>query len=119
MASISERPHPDCFSSGLDRLNGGNGDDILIAGVLASGTTLAKLIHIRTEWTSTNSYSTRIANLRAGVGASVASLKAKVNVLNDPGEDDALTGGTGSDWFFGSLDDVITDLVTGELIDRL
>ena len=103
----------------LDTLNGGSGDDILIAGRTSSDANLAKLIDMRTEWTSANSYATRIKNLRAGVGASVASLKAKVNVLNDAGEDDSLTGNTGNDWYFRALDDIISDLVTGELIDVL
>jgi len=46
-------------------------------------------------------------------------LKAKVNVLNDVGEDDSLTGGIGTDWYLRALDDVITDLVAGELSDVL
>jgi hypothetical protein len=49
----------------------------------------------------------------------VVSLKAKVNVLNDVGEDDLLIGGADSDWYFRALDDLITDLVAGELIDVL
>ena len=104
---------------GLDTLNGGEDEDILIAGRTTSDTNLIKLIDMRTEWTSTNAYTSRITNLRSGVGASVASLKAKVNVLNDAGEDDSLTGATGTDWFFRALDDVISDLVTGELVDVL
>ncbi len=104
---------------GRDTLNGGSGGDILIAGRLASDTNVAKLIDMQKEWTSANSYATRIQNLRTGAGASVASLKAKINVLNDAGENDTLTGGTDSDWFFRALDDVISDLATGELIDVL
>lgn len=49
----------------------------------------------------------------------MVSLKAKTNVLNDAGEDDSLTGGTGTDWYFRALDDAITDLFAGELIDVL
>ena len=49
----------------------------------------------------------------------MVSLKAKINVLNDTGEDDVLFGGTGTDWFFRAVDDVITDLLAGELIDAL
>ena len=104
---------------GLDTLNGGEDEDILIAGRTTSDTNLIKLIDMRTEWTSTNAYTSRITNLRSGVGASIASLKAKANVLNDAGEDDSLTAATGTDWFFRALDDVISDLVTGELVDVL
>ena len=63
----------------------------------------------------------RITNLRAGVGPSVASLKAKVTVTNDAtsGSTDIMTGGTGEVWFSKALDDVITDLTVGETLDLL
>ena len=81
---------------------------------------VSKLNEIRTVWTSANSYATRVASLRAGTGTPAASLTAKVNVLNDAvGAVDTLTGGAGDDWFFGALDDVITDLFAGEAIDLL
>ena len=104
---------------GLDTLNGGSNDDILIAGRTTSDTSFSNLNTIRTEWISGNSYATRIANLRAGVGSPIVSLKATINVLNDAGEDDSLTGGTNSDWFFRAMDDVITDLFAGEITDVL
>jgi Ca2+-binding RTX toxin-like protein len=104
---------------GLDILKGDAGDDILIAGRTTNDTNLSNLNTLRAQWISGNAYSTRITNLRAGVGSPVASLKAKINVLNDAGEDDVLYGGTGTDWFFRALDDVIGDLVAGELIDVL
>ena len=49
----------------------------------------------------------------------MVSLKAKVNVLIDAGEDDSLMGGIGTDWYLRALDDVITDLVAGEPVDVL
>ena len=104
---------------GLDTLNGGSNDDILIAGRTASDTSASNLNTLRTEWISVNAYALRVANLRAGVGSPAVSLKATINVLNDAGEDDSLTGGTGTDWYFRAVDDVITDLVAGELIDVL
>ena len=104
---------------GLDTLNGGSNDDILIAGRTTSDSSLSNLNTLRTQWISGNTYATRIANLRAGVGSPAASLKAKTNVLNDAGEDDSLTGGTGTDWYFRAVDDVITDLINGEITDAL
>jgi Ca2+-binding RTX toxin-like protein len=104
---------------GLDILKGGTGDDILIAGRTTNDTSLTNLNTLRTQWISGNTYATRITNLRAGVGNPVVSLKAKINVLNDAGEDDVLYGGADTDWFFRALDDVIADLVGGELIDVL
>ena len=104
---------------GLDVLNAGAGDDILIAGRTTSDTSLTSLNTLRAAWISADAYTTRVTNLRAGVGSPLVSLKAKINVLNDAGEDDVIVGGTNSDWFFRALDDVITDLVAGELIDVL
>jgi len=104
---------------GLDTLSGGNDDDILIAGRTTSDTTLAKLMDMRAAWITAQPYATRVATLRSGVGSSVVSLKAKINVLNDAGEDDVLTGNAGQDWYFKALDDVITDLFGGELNDAL
>jgi hypothetical protein len=42
-----------------------------------------------------------------------------INVLNNAGEDDVLTGGTDADWFFAAIDDLLTDLFAGELVDLL
>ena len=104
---------------GLDILKGDAGDDILIAGRTTSDTSLSNLSTLRTQWISGNAYATRITNLRAGVGSPLVSLKAKINVLNDAGEDDVLCGGTGTDWFFRAVDDVIADLFAGEILDLL
>jgi len=103
--------------NGLDTLSGGNDEDILIAGRTTSDTTLAKLIDIRAAWITAQPYATRVSNLRSGAGG--VSLKAKINVLNDAGEDDVLTGNGGTDWYFKALDDVITDLLAGGSIDVL
>jgi hypothetical protein len=63
-----------------------------------------------------DNYRTRIAD---AIGSPVVSLKAKVNVLNDAGEDDSLIGGNGTDWYFRALDDVIIGLASGEITDLL
>ena len=104
---------------GLDTLDGGADDDILIGGRSNSDSSVARLTDLRTEWTSLNAYGTRVSNLRAGVGASTASLKATINVLNDSGEADILTGNAGVDWYFAASNDLITDLSVGEIVDLL
>jgi uncharacterized delta-60 repeat protein len=104
---------------GLDTLNSGEDEDIVIAGRTTSDALFSNLNRLMVEWVSVNAYATRISNLRAGVGAPAVSLKAKINVLNDTGEDDFLVGGNGTDWYFRSLDDVVTGLVTGEILDVL
>ena len=104
---------------GSDTLSGGDEDDILVAGHTLSDVIIAQLIDLQTEWVSANTYSTRITNLRAGVGASLASLQAGINVLDDSAAIDTLTGDAGTDWYLRALDDVITDLFAGETIDLL
>ena len=104
---------------GLDILKGDAGDDILIAGTTTSDTDLSNLHTLRTHWISGDAYADSISNLRAGVGSPLVSLKAKMNVLNDAGERDVLYGGTGTDLFFRAVDDIITDLFAGEIIDVL
>jgi len=104
---------------GLDTINGGDEEDILIAGRTANDALFSNLNVLRTGWLAVTPYATRIAALRAGTGSPAVSLKAKVNVLNDAGEDDQLNGGTGTDWYFRAVDDVITGLAAGEILDVL
>jgi len=104
---------------GLDTLNGGADDDILIAGRTTHDALFSNLNALQAEWVSGNIYASRITSLRSGVSSPIVSLKAKTNVLNDSGNDDSLTGGTGTDWFFKAVDDLITDLVSGEILDLL
>jgi Ca2+-binding RTX toxin-like protein len=109
---------------GADTLDSGDDHDILIGGRTNHDAIIGKLHDLRTEWISPAGYSTRVSNLRAvaGVGATGSSLRARVNVLNDAGADDTLTGGLGADWFFKAIDDTITDLFNdfaGELTDVL
>ncbi len=104
---------------GLDNLDGGAGQDILIAGRTTNDRSESSLRAISAAWITTANYTTRVANLRVGVGTPPISLKAKTNVLNDAGEDDVLTGGTDFDWFFRSVDDVISDLATSEAVHLL
>ncbi len=104
---------------GLDSLNGGADDDILIAGRTVHDPFFNSLDDIRTAWISSSSYATRITRLRTGVGFFGLSLKAKVDVLNDAGDDDSVIGGSSNDWYFRAIDDVVTDLFAGEVIDLL
>lgn len=104
---------------GLDILNGGNDDDIVISGRTTHDSNITSLNTLLAQWISTNTYTVRVANLRAGVGSPVVSMKAKTDVLNDSSEKDSIAGGAGTDWFFNALDEVITGLVSGELIDTL
>ncbi len=104
--------------NGFDKILGGSGEDLLIAGRSLYDSSVASLNSIMAEWNSANDYANRIINLRIGVGAPPVSLQATVNVLDDAGELDELTGGLDNDWYFRDLSDFITDL-TGEVIDEI
>jgi Ca2+-binding RTX toxin-like protein len=106
-------------SLGADILSGGAGEDILIAGRTTSDTSHSNLFVLRAQWTSANSYVNRIASLRIGAGSPAVSLKAKINVLDDAAAVDRLAGGGNADWYFRALNDVISDLVTAEILDVL
>ena len=102
--------------AGLDSLVGGDDDDLLIAGTSTHEASIANLNIVLGEWTSANSYNTRITNLRAGVSG--VALIAKTTVKKDTGAD-SLQGGLQEDWFFAATDDAITDLAIGEIVDLL
>jgi serralysin len=104
---------------GPDALTGGGGEDILIAGVTIYDSSRTSLITLRTRWISSAQYVARIEALRSGVGIPAVSLSANTTALNDNGDLDVLTGGTGLDWYFRALDDAVSDLFAGELVDAL
>jgi Ca2+-binding RTX toxin-like protein len=104
---------------GLDTISGGADDDIVIAGRTTHDASSTSLSALLTGWIASTPYSTRVAALRGGVGSPSASLIRKSNVLNDSGQDDSLSGGSGTDWFFKATDDIISDLVSAELLDLL
>ena len=63
------------------------------------------------EWTSANAYATRVTNLTNGVGVGNAIKLNASTVKNDASAADTLTGGTDTDWFFKSPNDVLDALV--------
>jgi hypothetical protein len=106
---------------GADTLVGGSGDDLLIAGTTSFDSLVVSLNLIRTEWISGNSFATRTANLRNGVGSPLTSLKGPgigQTVFTDASED-ALDGGADDDWGFKAIDDVFQLLVATEELDVL
>lgn len=106
--------------SGADSLFGGISDDIVVAGIYPDSANLsAQLNDLRSHWTSAATYLTRITDLRAGVGATGASLAVGSSVLDDISPGDELTGGDGDDWFIAALDDLVTDQLFEEVLDLL
>jgi Ca2+-binding RTX toxin-like protein len=104
---------------GLDTISGGQDDDIIIGGRTTHDASPAHLSTLLSGWTAASLYSTRVNALRLGVGSPKAALVRRSSVRNDSGHNDNLNGSTGMDWFLAATDDVIADLVSGELIDLL
>lgn len=104
---------------GLDTLSGGNDENILISSRTTHDATPSSLGSLLTGWISGSSYATRVAALKAGVGSPAITLKAKKTAFNDGVEKDSLTGGSGTDWYFKALDEVILDLFAGEIIEDM
>jgi Ca2+-binding RTX toxin-like protein len=118
--------------TGADRIVGNADDDILIAGRTNHDAFDDALALIMAEWSSSRSYSDRVANLR-GTGTGVRANGSTflrtdgvgANVLDD-GTADVLTGSAGIDWFLFNADgdneaskDKVTDLSAKEFADDL
>ena len=119
-----------------DKIVGDSDDDILIGAVYVEASNRIATAAVMAEWTSANSYATRVTNLRYGGGANgsvtlVGHDVAEEAVQNqlplsqtvfDDGAVDKLTGDAGTDWFFANVDgvakDKITDLFSGEFTDN-
>jgi uncharacterized protein (TIGR03118 family) len=98
---------------GRDWLGGQSDDDILIAGQTVYDNNPAALMQILAEWTSTDSYTSRIALLRSGI---VVPKLDPTTVLDD-GVHDSLGGGLGLDWFFAGSNDELRNRAPGEEVN--
>lgn len=79
--------------NGLDKLFGGSGDDVVFGGVLSFASDNSRLNSLRTTWTTfSNSYETRVSQLRSTFSTSVREDFVR----------DELWGESGVDWFWGS-----------------
>ncbi|HEX5472602.1 MAG TPA: hypothetical protein VFW73_11985, partial [Lacipirellulaceae bacterium] len=85
--------------TGSDVLTGGGGDDILIDGYTSHDNDTTALDAIMAEWTSADSFSTRVANLTGSGGL----LQSGVAVFDD-GDHDVLASGAGHDLVFANTD---------------
>jgi uncharacterized protein (TIGR03118 family) len=90
--------------TGQDHLAGGFNDDILVGGSTTHDDDATALLQILDTWTSSQSYTDRIAAIRAGTGG-VPILDS--STVTDDAVADQLFGGQGLDWFFGIAPDVL------------
>jgi uncharacterized repeat protein (TIGR01451 family) len=102
--------------NGADTITGSAGDDIEIAGSTAYDEDDAALQSILDEWSSHNSYSTRVSNIRNGGGANGAFVLDDTTVFDD-GVRDTLIGSAGLDWFWIGLNDKIKDRKANEQVN--
>jgi hypothetical protein len=95
----------------VDNLDGGAGEDILIAGTTSHDANLASLANIRTRWGGAGLFNARVTDLRT-VAPAFDTVAPGVTVVNDGGLVDVLTGGGDLDWFLTEAADNVTDLGT-------
>jgi len=120
---------------GTDRLIGGQGRDILIGGagqatlqagsggdILIGGTTnydnnAAALAAILAEWGSNDDYSTRMARLNGSMSGGLnGSYLLNSSTVHGNGLADNLYGGSGLDWYFAGMMDVLFNKTPGEVV---
>jgi hypothetical protein len=126
---------------GSNKLYGGQGRDILIAGagpstltagsnpmvpdkggaILIGGTTnydnnAAALASILAEWSSNNDYPTRMAHLMGPMGGLNGTNFLNNMTVHDNHMIDTLIGGSGMDWYFAGMADVIKNQTSGEMV---
>ncbi len=101
--------------TGRDILIGFDGGDILVGGSTAYYANPAALTQILTVWAGPDSYTARVAAIRAGTGG-VPKLDATTVI--DDGVPDLLVGGPGQDWFIGTAPpDIFAGIRADELVN--
>jgi Ca2+-binding RTX toxin-like protein len=87
---------------GADRLVGGAGSDLLIGGRTSFDNDDAALMAILAEWTSSRSFTERVANLQDGLGPILYGTGIKLKkgqTVFDDADVDSLVGAADLDWF--------------------
>ena len=91
--------------SGRDLLLGVGGDDILIGGSTDNDANTDALLQILGEWTSSDSFSVRVSNLKNGIGVPMLD----DSTVTDDGVRDLLLGGPGQNWLFHGTHDLLVN----------
>ncbi len=102
--------------SGADQLYGEGGGDVLVAGQYAQENVLSSLQQLRTSWTGSGTYQTRVNRLRSGVGLDPQGALVKLSL--DQTLDDAvdqLFGGSDSDWYLTAVASEVRDATREEI----
>ncbi len=107
---------------GPNTLTAGSSGDILIQGTTDYDHNIAALMSLMAEWQSSDSYATRIADLRSGGGLANGYALIWGTTVHDNGQSNTLNGNASAsgdelDWFFASAMDTINNLLPGEQVD--
>jgi uncharacterized delta-60 repeat protein len=110
-------------NGGNDVLRGQGGDDILIAAATSygAGTFIdeVSLAALMAEWTSADSYATRVNDLVNGGGLNGATTLSPDDTVQPNGGSSVLDGGGGQDLFFDGASDRITGQHDNETVFSL
>ena len=86
--------------TGTDSLTGGINEDLLLGARYASEANSAALNALLSEWTSASTFATRTAHLLGTLAGGLnGSLVLSSTTVTEDAERDALTGGSGKDWY--------------------
>jgi hypothetical protein len=105
---------------GADWITGSSGGDILIGDSTTFDANISALASILAEWQSSNSYSTRVSDLKNGGGLNGSNtLIFGTTVLDDQSADTVTAAASASalDWFFQGVGDTILNKETGEQVN--
>jgi Ca2+-binding RTX toxin-like protein len=106
--------------AGRAKLEAGSGGDILVGGTTAYDNNAAALAAILAEWGSADDYLTRIAHLTGGMSGGLnGAYLLNASTVHSNGLADKLYGGSGQDWYFAGLMDVLFNNATGEVITQI
>jgi Ca2+-binding RTX toxin-like protein len=101
--------------AGADQLIGGPGSDLLIGGTTSYDANDAALFAISKVWASSDSFATRVANLRAG-STPLVFTGGGATVFADTSRDH-LVGASGDNWFFADPLDKTTGKKKGSVVN--
>jgi hypothetical protein len=95
-------------------IGGGGGDNLLIGGTTYWDTILPVLDELFAEWTRTDGLQQRMYNLRNGGGRN-GQYVLNTTTVQTANAHDALSGGTGFDWFWAGPSDTISNRHSGDV----
>ena len=106
---------------GPTTLHAGNGGDILIGGTTDFDNNAAALAAVLAEWGRTDiDYATRVAHLNGSMSGGLnGSVFLNPSTVHADGMVNDLYGGTGQDWFFAGMLDVLLIKRPGDTITQI